>query len=128
MRGQATLEFLILTVGLLAIYSFLLPHFLNSVSTGITNFNAGAGNFITQHIAWKSREVNLLEEGDELTSSVYSPVEFRLFFENGIINSQFNSSIESSVVDGELFITRGRNELSFVKTPVGVEVQSLEVD
>ncbi len=105
MKAQITIEFLIVSAGLLAVYALLLPSLINSFENANEHFNKNTIKAIEGQITWKAGEVDLLEPGSMLKSEVNSPVEF---------------TIESYGVE----IKKGRNELLFVKTIAGVEIHS----
>ncbi|MBI4406674.1 hypothetical protein HY571_02055 [Candidatus Micrarchaeota archaeon] len=107
MKGQITLEFMVITAGLLAIYAALSPLFFSSFQDSLLGFNAVAVDSISEQIKWKAEQVELLDEGAILIYRFSSPVEFA-----------------TAVKNQELFIEKGKNELVFEKTDQGVEVYS----
>ncbi len=124
MKGQISLEFLVITAGMLAIYAVVFPLLFSSFQTSLLGFNTLAANSIAQQIKWKAEEVALLEQGALLTSRFSSPVEFVVIVNNGELFTDFNYSDEINALDNELFLAKGRNEFVFEKTEHGVEIYS----
>ncbi len=125
MKAQVSIEFLVITAGLLAIYSLVLPALTSSFQNTTLDFNGNIAKSIVNQIAWKTREVNLLEEESVLYMNFNSPVEFSLAFNNGEISSSFNYSTDANgVADGTLVISKGLNAVKFTKIQEGVQVSS----
>ncbi len=107
MRGQLSVEFLVVSAGLLAVYSLILPSLFSSFEKTSVSFNSQLRNSIIQNIEWKANEVELLEDGAVLYADITSPFEF-------------NFSSRGSSVN----VAKGKNSFEFIRTSQGVEIQS----
>ncbi|MFH1246874.1 MAG: hypothetical protein V1644_00700 [Candidatus Micrarchaeota archaeon] len=106
MRGQVTVEFLVVAAGLLAVYAVSFPVFASSFQKASNEFNSQVSNSIVDQVKWKASEVELLEEGSTLYSEVNSPFEFNF-----------------SVGETAFNVKRGVNVFQFSRTSSGVEIQ-----
>ncbi len=106
MRAQASMEYLLLTAGMLVIYAFVFPVFLSSFQNASNSFTNASIKSIGDQLQWKAQEVNELGAGSMLEMRLFSPV-----------GSQFN------INDAELNVTKGENIFTFQKTETGVSIQ-----
>lgn len=125
-RGQVSLEYLVLTAGLLGVYSIVLPGLLSSFQNGQYNFNDAVQKSIASQVAATAKEVNLLGEGSELQSNFTSPVDFEIVFGNQQVITG-NYSFGAPVVDGNAQVKKGRNGFTFLKTDAGVKIEVVQI-
>ncbi len=107
MKAQVSVELLVISAGLLAVYSLVMPSLFSSFEKTSASFNSQLQNSIIQNIEWKASEVELLEEGAVLYADVTSPFEF-------------NFSTRGSLVN----VAKGKNSFELIRTSQGVEIQS----
>ncbi len=125
MKGQLSLEFLILFASMLFIYLAVLNVLAPQFNNAKLSFNALIINSITEQVAWKSNQVYLLNEGSRLFSNISAPFEFKLISSDGSIFSNVtNVSFSSKAEDTNLVIGRGVNELVFEKISDSVIIYS----
>ena len=123
-RGQLTLEFLMITAGLLAVYAVVLPSSLSSFQRSSNVFDSNAGASIVSAMIWKANEVNLFESGSQLSGKFNSPLEFNFSIENNVVRAPFNVSIApDNIGDAQFEVKRGDNLFTFLKTNSGVSIQ-----
>ncbi|MFH0713712.1 MAG: hypothetical protein V1722_04480 [Candidatus Micrarchaeota archaeon] len=122
-HGQVTIEFLVITAGLLAAYALVLPSLVNSFQQSSFAFNSNVEKAIARQIAWKIQQVNLLEEGSELQSVFYSTSVFQILInqnEVSLLNSSFPAQ---GALPKVLQVPKGNCTVLFAKTLDGVEIQ-----
>ncbi len=123
MRGQATMEYLIVLVVTLATYAIVMPAALSSFQNSYALFLNTSVHSIANQIGYKVNELNLMPAGTRLSMRLHSPVQFNLTFANEEITGPFNEAINApGLIEGGLFVEKGENDLAFEKTDAGVAV------
>ncbi len=124
MKGQVTLEFLLLYASLLAIYAVVLSVAIPQFNKANTAFNEMTVNNIAEQIAWKANEVNLLNDGSIFYANFSTPFETTFSVSsNQITTNSSNASFAIRARDREITLRKGVNELIFEKTSESVEIQ-----
>lgn len=121
-HGQVTIEFLVITAGLLAAYALVLPSLVNSFQESSLAFSSAAEKTIAKQIAWKIQQVNLLDDGSELQSVFYSQSAFQILInqnEVSLLNSSFPAQ---GALPMNLEIPKGNCTVLFAKNSAGVVV------